>query len=291
MPAASTAVAAGAQAPSTWLYVASEGVRGDVPTLTGTLTAVRTANGKARYEAKVPALPSAVAVTPSGSAYVAGVGSDELGLPGSVTPVGASGAVGKPIKVASDAMGAVSTPNGKTVYVLSGTDAATQPPSTPGVLTPITTATDKVGTAIKVAPSPIGMAMSPNGATVYVMGQNSASEVATASGTVTTIRLAVDAAAISPTTNWAYFAVPSKLEIVPVNAPGHSIGPPIGTGTATPRALAISADGLYLYALGAPGAAIGNGASSSKGTASLTVISTRTHKGRHSRPPGFFSGR
>lgn len=260
-------------APKTTLLVASEGVKNNIPTMTGTLTLVNPAQGKTGFEAKIPSLPTAIAVLPNGGAYVAGVGSDVQGLPGSVTPVSATGVVGKPIKVPSDSMAAAATPNGKTVYVLGGLDAATQPPSTPGTLTPVSTATNKPAAVIKVAPNPSGMTMALNGSAIYVLGQKTASEVATASGKVTSLRVAANAVVVSPDSKWAYFSVPGKLAVQPVNASTHALAKPIDMGDSVPQALAVSPTGKDLYVLGTPAAAMGGDQSDR-----LTVISTSSDK-------------
>ena len=267
-----TPVSAGATAPAkATVLVASEGVKNGVPTLTGTLTEVNVSQGETGFEAKIPSLPTGVALLPAGGAYVAGVGSDELGLPGFVTPVSPAGVVGKTIKVASDALAAIATPDGRTVYVLSGLDAATQPASTPGSLTPVSTAANKANTVIKVAANPSGMVMAPDGTAIYVLGQKTVSIVATGTGRVSSLSLAANAVVASPNSKWAFFSVPGKREVQPVNASTHAMGTAIGTGSSVPQALAIAPSGADLYVVGTPDASTGG-----EKADTLAVISTAT---------------
>lgn len=242
---------------STNIFVISQTVKGTVPTMTGVLTRLDMATGKALFQAKVPALPTAVAVLASGAAYVAGVGSDELGSPASLTAVSASGHAGATIKLGANAMDATALPNGKAVYVLEGLNAATQPPTAPGTLTWVNTSSNKVIGATKVAANPTGMGMSPNGATVVVLGQKAVSLTSTATSKTFSISDVATGVGFSPNSNYAYLLVPGKLQVVAVNLSTHTVSHAWGTGLSIPEAIAVSPNGSQLYVAGEPDSGLG----------------------------------
>jgi len=128
--------------------------------------------------------PGPIVITPDGkTAYVADLGSDTVtpvstatGRPGKVITVGA--ALGPEAATAAIAL----TPNGKTLYVGTNSDAYGEDDT----VTPVSTATGKVGKAIRVGEGIDTIAITPNGKTAYAASYNA--------GTVTPIRIATNTA-------------------------------------------------------------------------------------------------
>jgi hypothetical protein len=108
------------------------------------------------------AATAAIALTPNGKTLYVGTNSDVAGQDDTVTPVStATGRPGKAIRVGNGIDAIVITPNGKTAYAAS---------FNVGTVTPIRVATNTAGKPIGVGTDvgPMTMAVTPNGATVYV---------------------------------------------------------------------------------------------------------------------------
>ena len=153
--------------------------------------------------------PGPIVITPNGkTAYVADLGSD------TVTPVStATGRPGKAITVGAElgpeaTTAAIAlTPNGKTLYI--GTNSNV--PAEDDAVTPVSTATDRPGKAMRVGGGIDTIAITPNGKTAYAASFNA--------GTVTPIRLAT-----------------------------NTVGNPIGVGTDLgPLTMAITPNGATAY--------------------------------------------
>jgi DNA-binding beta-propeller fold protein YncE len=153
--------------------------------------------------------PGPIIITPNGrTGYVADLGSDTVtpfstatGRPGKAITVGAE--LGAQASTAAIAI----TPNGKTLYVGTNSNAFGEDDA----VTPVSTATNRPGKAIRVGQGIDVIAITPNGTTAYVASFNA--------GTVTPIRLATNTA-----------------------------GRPIGVGTDLgPMAMAITPNGKTAY--------------------------------------------
>jgi YVTN family beta-propeller protein len=128
--------------------------------------------------------PGPIVITPNGkTAYVADLGSDTVtpvstatGRPGKAITVGAK--LGPEATTAAIAL----TPNGKTLYV--GTNSNV--PAEDDAVTPVNTATNRPGKAIRVGGGIDTIAITPNGKTAYAASFSA--------GTVTPIRVATNTA-------------------------------------------------------------------------------------------------
>jgi DNA-binding beta-propeller fold protein YncE len=171
---------------------------------------IRVASDTLGRPIQVGADPETIVFTPNGkTAYVADIGDD------TVTPFNvATGRPGRPIAIGAKlgplaATAAIAlTPNGKTLYVGTNSFVAGEDDT----VTPVSTATNRPGKAIKVGEGVDDIAITPNGKTAYVASFNA--------GTVTPIRIATNTAG------------------KPVN-----VGTDLGPGT-----LAITPNGATVYA-------------------------------------------
>jgi YVTN family beta-propeller protein len=128
--------------------------------------------------------PGPIVITPNGkTAYVADLGSDTVtpvstatGRPGKAITIGAK--LGPEATTAAIAL----TPNGKTLYV--GTNSNV--PAEDDTVTPVSTATNRPGEAIRVGGGIDTIAITPNGKTAYAASFGA--------GTVTPIRVATNTA-------------------------------------------------------------------------------------------------
>jgi len=181
------------------------------------------------------------------TAYVAGQS-------GTVTPIlTAAGTALKPIRIGQD-YGQISSaivfgPDGKTAYVLSSTVLG----GGSGTVTPIRTATNTALKPITVGQDPRAMAITPDGATIYVTNYQS--------GTVTPIRTATGTAlapirvggnpwaiAITPDGKTAYVADTQPGTVTPIRTATNTTLAPIRVGR-YPQTIAITPDGRTAYVL------------------------------------------
>ena len=171
---------------------APDGKTAYIASTLGTVTRVNLVTGKALQPIKLPRFAengnAYLAMTPNGKTlYATESGPYQPGH--TVFPIStASGKVGTPIKVGNWPAAMAITPDGKTLYVASTGSGATgcvQPAqcgpvagSGSATVTPISTATNKPGHAIRLGPvgngpSPLAIAITPAGRTAYVGYSNS----------------------------------------------------------------------------------------------------------------------
>lgn len=195
----------------------------------------------------------AVAVSPDGRTVFA----EERALSGSwegLLPIRTMGdRVGAPIKFAQQPYGIEDmafTPDSKTLFVLSSTNKQAR-------LTPIRTATGKVGRSITLSAFPDAMAMTPDGRFIYISDHYH--------GTVKVVRTSTDsvvktikinfaqALAMAPDGKTLYVgaAAPGTGagEVIPISTASNTAGAPV---TVSPdgdiTALAVTPDGSAVYA-------------------------------------------
>jgi YVTN family beta-propeller protein len=186
------------------LFVANDG--------SGTVTPVDVAAGTAGPPFSAGSGPEALAVTPDGRTLYAADGF----LADEVTPIDvATGVAGTPVPLAPlDPVGLVISPNGQTVYAGSKGDSSSVPGDfAVNSVTPITVATGDASLSIPLAGGAQGLAVTPNGRTLYATDPN----IDNTGDTVTPIDLASGRA-----------------------------GTPIIVGT-DPVALAMAPDGRFLF--------------------------------------------
>jgi DNA-binding beta-propeller fold protein YncE len=188
------------------------------------------------------------AMAPDGTLYVGGHGV--------VTPIStASGKAGRAVNADGDPGSMAVTPDGRTLYVAD---------SDTGVVLPISTATDRPGRPIHVESKDAGVvngagiAISPDGKTLWVLTNSGATPVSTASGTTGTpmeVSGTPVAIAITPSGRTAYvvrngntFAAVSPLDLV-THTVGKSIPVP---GLAEWVTISPSGQTAYVGYLGGP---------------------------------------
>lgn len=104
--------------------------------------------------------------------------------PGFVTPIStATNTAGRSIRLPGGIGAMTATPDGKTVYVLSGLRLSKPGSAQPGSVTPINVATDTAGKPVKVGRGPTAMAVTPDGKTLYVMNAQSVTPISVATDT------------------------------------------------------------------------------------------------------------
>ena len=227
----------------------------------GALTLINTANNVASAPIKVHAFPVAVGVSSNGAtAYVVGAYNDDTGAPGSLISVSTSShVVGRTVKVPNPIAVAV-PPTGNKVYVLGGFDAASQPVGTPSDLYPVDTATGVIGKVIKVASDPSGIAVTPNGRDLYVLGTKEITPVVTAPfAAAAPVKISSPGMAIAPNSKTAYFLDPDNLAVLPLATASNTREKLIGTGRFVPAAVAVGPNSQDVYVVGTPDAALGQG--------------------------------
>jgi YVTN family beta-propeller protein len=154
----------------------------------GTVTPIDTATNTPGAPVEVGVRPRAIVITPNGrTAYVVNQSRPQPAPDprGTATPIDtATNRPGKPIDVGNEPFAITVTPDGKTVYVANTWENTGRPASTPGTVTPITTATNAPGAPIEVGSQPWAFAITPDGKTAYVINFNSHSvtSIATATG-------------------------------------------------------------------------------------------------------------
>lgn len=226
---------------------------------TGTVSLVDTQDNALSTPVRLSSEPIAIAVSANGhTVFAVGAGNDMNGVPGSITTVNTlDRKVGRVVNVQNPVAVAV-PPAGNTVYVLGGFDAATQQPGTPSNLTPVDTATGTMGKVVKVASMPAAMAITPDGKTIYVVGADAVTPVATAGPTVgAAIKLQASGVVLTPKT--AFFVCPKARAVVPVTISGERVGKAIGTGLFVPQAAASSPAGQAVYVVVSPAPGLGGG--------------------------------
>ncbi len=135
------------------------------------LTSINTATDQIGKVVPLTGMPTEgqffVVITPNGAhIYVLGQGSGKTAST-LVDLDAATGSVGRPIKVGTDATALTANPDSKFVYVLTpgsdyqGPPIASQPKKAPGSVIPVVTATDTVGSPIKAGLLASAMAITP----------------------------------------------------------------------------------------------------------------------------------
>ncbi len=153
-----------------------------------TVTPIDLATGRAGSPIPAGQGPADIAISPDGrTAYVTDDGSSSS-LGHTVTPIDlATGKPERPIPVGAGPQGIAITPDGATAYVAdAGAIVAGQVGPVGHTVTPIDLSTDKPGRPITVGNGPTGVAISPDGRTVFVTNLDS--------GSVTPIATANDSA-------------------------------------------------------------------------------------------------
>jgi hyaluronoglucosaminidase len=127
----------------------------------GTVTVIRTATNTAAKPVKLAGFPSDIAFAPDGkNAYIVTDVPVVKETPMNVATgkLGRSVLIARPVRGSGPGYEAV-TPDGKTVYVTSWAN---------GTLTPVRTSTDSARKPIKLPGGPLQLAVSPDGARIYV---------------------------------------------------------------------------------------------------------------------------
>ncbi len=169
--------------------------------------------------------------------YVANAGS------GTVTPIeAATNKPGSGIKVGSEPVGVVVTPDGKTAYVTNyGSES----------VTPIEVATNTPGSEIKVGSFPKAIALTPDGKTAYVVNEDGDSvtpiEVATNKpGSEIKVGIHPVAVAVTPDGKTAYVANSGSESVTPIEVATNKPGSEIKVGS-EPNGVAVTPDGKTAY--------------------------------------------
>jgi YVTN family beta-propeller protein len=172
------------------------------------VTPVDLATGKAKKAISVGTGPAGIAIAPNGeTAYVTDAGTAPIG--DTVTPINLlKSKTLTPIKVGDGPQGIAITPDGTMAYVANaGAIVTGQTGSIGDTVTPIDLSTKTAGPAITVGNAPVGVAISPDGTTVYVTNSNSDSvstipEGTTTQGTPVAVNGSPQAVATTGSTAW-----------------------------------------------------------------------------------------
>jgi YVTN family beta-propeller protein len=170
-----------------------------------------------------------------------------------VTPIDTATNAPEPtIAVASDPAAIAITPNGNTAYVTSfGTGIG----GDVGSVTPISTTTNTAGLAIPLGGSspnsPVAIAITPNGATAYVVNRdsNTVTPISTATntaGAAIPVGQQPLAIAITPNGATAYVVNSTSNTVTPISTATKTPGTPIPVGN-SPNAIAITPNGKSVY--------------------------------------------
>ena len=173
---------------------------------------------------------SQIVLSPGSTYGTPGYGPDDFGDSISVNVLGASYSGTVPVWT-SPPPGQVTGPFAYAVDFGNGT--------TPGTVTPISVATGATAPAITVGIGPSAVAVSPDGATVYVTdaGSDSVTPIATATntaGTPISVGSQPDAIAITPDGTTAYVADHGDATVTPIDLASRTAGSP-SRSAATPR--------------------------------------------------------
>ena len=104
-------------------------------------------------------------------------------------------------------------------------------------LYPVDTATGVIGKVIKVASNPSGIAVTPNGRDLYVLGTKEITPVVTATfAAAAPVKISSPGMAIAPNSKTVYFLEPDNLAVLPLATATNTRGKPIGTGPFVPQA-------------------------------------------------------
>ncbi|HVB06707.1 MAG TPA: YncE family protein [Acidimicrobiales bacterium] len=244
-----------------------------------TVTPIAVATGTVEKAIPVGAGPAGIAIAPNGkTAYVTDAGSSPIG--DTVTPINLKTHKAlAPITVGGGPQGIVITPDGATAYVANAGGIVTGQNAPLGhTVTPIDLKSGKAGAPITVGNAPTALAMTPDGATVYVAN--------TGSGSVTPLTVAGNSAGVPITVNGSPQALAATAttvyvaddsasstagnNVTPIALSSGSAGTPIVTG-ANPTGLAISPDRKTAYVV-----CNGTGKLESLDLTSNTVLKTAT---------------
>jgi DNA-binding beta-propeller fold protein YncE len=227
------------------------------------LVTVNVADGTVGQQIKAGKYPGPIAITPDDqTAWVAHM------MANKVTPIDLThGTTGTPITVTQPRAIAI-TPDGRTMYVLSGTSFTASGEKAQGSVIPITIATGQAGQPIPVGDHPITMAMSADGKRILVANSEQGS---VNDGSVTLIDTATNTAgkplatgqvspagfAFAPDGQTAYVVNSDAGTLVPIDLATQTLGKPIRVGvvkqpsgpSADPLSVAITPDGKTAYVL------------------------------------------
>ena len=206
-------------------------------------TATRTLVGQ---PVAVGSWPQGIALTPDGKQlFVADYGSSDVYVIGTTT--GAETVV--PLPVGTKPTQVVVTPDGKDAYF-----SDTGPGSSPGYVSEVSTATDAVVATVQVQDGPGGIAVSPDGKTLYVANFDSGtiSVIDTATNTVVSTINAPGGdepwgLAVSPAGDRLYVTEANASSVSVIDTSTDTITGTIDLGPDTwPLGLAVTKDGKYL---------------------------------------------
>jgi YVTN family beta-propeller protein len=191
---------------------------------------------------------------------------------GTVTPIATTtNTAGPPITAGSYPENIVITPDGKTLYVASGSYYANGAYSYGTTVTPIATATNTAGPPITTGSQPWGMAITPDGKTVYVAnyGSGTVTPIATTTNTAgppITVGSGPFDIAITPDGKTVYVANLDSGTVTPIATATNTVGAPITVGSVPlgPFDIAITPDGKTAYV-------------SDSGSGTVTPIATATN--------------
>ena len=188
-----------------------------------------------------PYEPGAIAITPNGqTAYVAPVASDSVA---EVTPIQTdTNTVGTPIDTVDPVSALAISPDGSTIYAVSGSDNA---------VVPIDVATGTAGTPIPVGEDPSAVAFTPDGTMAYVTNydDSSVTPIDVATGTAEPpigVNFFPTGIAITPDGSTAYVVNSGNQTVTAIDLATQAISSPIFVGT-NPVAIAITPDGSTAY--------------------------------------------
>jgi len=215
MPATQTGAVAAGRCPSSrrvTVYVGSGA---------GSVIPVRAATKTAGPAVQVGNFPVSLAVAPGGKTVYVAVGDDGF-ADGYVVPVRvAANAADPEILVGGRSSGIAITPNGKTVYV---------PDYEEGVVFPIRTATNTAGAPISVGFGADAIAITPNGKTAYVSSESGVTPINTATDKAGQAIKVAGAGYIAITPNGKTALVVSSRGVTRINTATGKAGKSIKAG-------------------------------------------------------------